>query len=247
MTDHHIHIGQFNEVYYDAREVFDIIASLTEQTGVTKILYSSTSSCRDDVELCRIEEEIAYAQNFCPKNLTAQPYLWFVPKYAEQQISVTSAMCAFDYAGTKLHPAVQNWDMANATHQKAMHQIFRWADDGGKFVLIHCGTQDCDLPNRFEDFFREYTNARVILAHSNPVVETATMTNKYKNVFCDTAVLNKRKLKVLQNKITDKTKILFGSDFPITNYSNRLLFGKNLTLREQYLKDCEIIYNLIDI
>lgn len=57
--------------------------------------------------------------------------------------------------------------------------------------LIHCGTQDCDLPTRFERFFAEYHKAHVILAHSNPVKETAQMVNEYKNVFCDTSFWGK--------------------------------------------------------
>ena len=63
-TDHHIHIGQFNEVYYDALQVFEILDSLAETTGVTRLCYSSTSSCRDDAELVLVEEEIAYAQSY---------------------------------------------------------------------------------------------------------------------------------------------------------------------------------------
>ena len=238
MTDHHLHIGQFNEVYYDALELFQVIESLSPRTGITEVHYSSTSSCRDDAELSGVEEEISYAQKFESKILTARPYLWFIPRYAEQGISAESAAGAFDYCGVKLHPAGQVWDEEKPAHKKALHQIFRWADDNKKSVLIHCGPQKCDLPSRFEPFFREYTGARIILAHSNPVAETARLVNELPNVFCDTACIEEKNLSLLMKKVRDKSKILFGSDFPVSHYWNTHLFEKAWSLEEEYLHDC---------
>ncbi len=241
MTDHHIHIGQFNEVYYDALELFELLESVSEKTNITQIRYSSTSTCRDDVELQGVEEEIAYAQSFSSNILTTKPYLWFIPKYAEQHISVESAATSFDYCGIKLHPAGQNWDENNPVHLTALHQIFRYADDHKKSVLIHCGTQKCDLPTRFEPFFAEYKNAQVILAHSNPVRETAEMVNKYKNVFCDTACITADNFTQLSQSVLDTRKILFGSDFPVSHYFQTHIFEKHLSLKEQYIFDCKKI------
>ena len=239
MTDFHFHIGQFNEIYYDALEMFAIIESTSPKTKITEVRYSSTSSCRDDAELRLVEEEIAYAQSYDSKNLVVKPYLWFIPRYAEQGISVESAAEAFDYCGIKLHPAGQSWDEKNPAHARTLHQIFRWADDNAKSILIHCGTQECDFPTRFEDFFKEYTNARVILAHSNPAKETAEMVNKYENVFCDTACIEEKRLIDLLAKVRDKRKILFGSDFPVSHYFNTHLFSNNLSLEEEYIHNCK--------
>ncbi len=236
MIDHHIHIGQFNEVYYDALEIFAVIEKLSSETEITEIRYASTSSCRNDVELSGIEEEIAYAQSFKSNTVKVLPYLWFVPKYAEQGISIESAAKTFDYCGIKLHPAAQNWNEENPVHLKALHQIFRWADDNKKSVLIHCGTQGCDIPTRFEQFFREYTKAMIILAHSNPAAETAKLVNRYSNVFCDTACLETENFKKLKMLVQDNRKILFGSDFPISHYYATHLFEKTLSLENEYLK-----------
>lgn len=246
MTDFHIHIGQFNEVYYDALEVFGVIEKRGKQFGINEICYSSTSSCRDDAELPLVEEEIAYAQSFSSDTLLVKPYLWFIPKYADQKISVSTAMQAFDYMGIKLHPIAQNWDFTNSCHAKSLHEIFRYADENQKIVLIHCGTQECDLPNRFEKFFAEYTNAKIIIAHSNPINETAEMVNKYKNVFCDVAATEFNSIRMLRQKLFDKSKILFGSDFPITNYFNTRLFDKNRTLSEEYFENCKAIRIMTD-
>ena len=82
MTDHHVHIGQFNEVYYDAHEVFAAIEEAGAEVDVDEARFSSTSSCRDDVELSKIEEETEYAL-FYSGRLKVRPYLWFVPSYGK--------------------------------------------------------------------------------------------------------------------------------------------------------------------
>ena len=241
MTDYHVHIGQFNEVYYDALAIFKIIEATQKFTDITEIWYSSTSSCRDDVELVLVEEEIAYAQSYESTKLIIKPYLWFIPKYAEQGISVEEAAASFNYTGIKLHPIGQNWLEDNSTHLKALHQIFRWADDHEKTVLIHCGKQKCDLPTRFENFFLEYTKAKVILAHSNPVMETSKMVNKYKNVCCDTACISEKNLQNLMKLVDYPKKILFGSDFPVSHYFETNLLNRKITFEQEYITNCNRI------
>lgn len=236
MTDHHIHIGQFNEIYYDALEVFSAIEASFPKTGVSRILFSSTSSCRDDVELSKIEEETAYALSFSSKVFSARPYLWFVPKYAEQKISIKSAMRAFDYAGFKIHPFVQKWSLENSVHKKCLEEIFSYAQENKKLILIHSGKDESN-PLRFEKFYKNFPGTKVILAHSNPTETVVSLVNSYKNVFCDTAYIQKENLKIISEKVADRSKILFGTDFPLTNYFGSHLFSENLTLEQQYEKD----------
>lgn len=236
MTDCHIHIGQFNEVYYDALEVFNAIEANFSMTDVSEVHFSSTSSCRNDVELSKIEEETAYALQFKSQILTVKPYLWFVPKYAEQKISVKSAMKTFDYVGFKLHPFAQKWNLENPIHKKCLEDIFEYASENKKLILIHSGIDESN-PLRFEQFFRNFPDAKVILAHSNPPEIVANLVNKYKNVFCDTAYAEKKNLKTVSQKVEDESKILFGTDFPLTNYFGKCLFNKDLTLEKQYEKD----------
>lgn len=242
MTDHHVHIGQFNEVYYDALEVFNAIESNFPTTGLSEVYFSSTSSCRDDVELSKIEEETAYALQFKSDFLLVHPYLWFVPKYAEQKISVKSAMSSFDYVGFKLHPFAQKWDLENPVHIKCLKDIFEYAAEYKKSILIHSGINESN-PLRFEQFFKDFPNAKVILAHSKPPEIVASLLNKYKNVFCDSAYAEKKNLKIVCKNINDKTKILFGTDFPLTNYYGERLFGNKITLQQQYKKDFELYFH----
>jgi hypothetical protein len=54
MTDNHVHIGQFEEVYYSASEVFDAVFA----SGIVdRLVFSSTTSCVPDVAYHVIEAE----------------------------------------------------------------------------------------------------------------------------------------------------------------------------------------------
>lgn len=240
MLDCHVHIGQFNEVYYDPYDVFGTIENSVKKTSVTEIHYSSTSSCRDDVELSKIEEETYYAQQFKSDSLLIKPYLWFVPQYAENKITPSEAIKHFNYCGFKLHPLAQKWDFTNQKHSEALNDIFEIASEKNELsILIHCGTQECDRPKRFEPFFKTFPEAHVILAHSNPVEETIEMLRKYRNVTSDIAYADEKTIRILQ-KSDVWNKVLFGTDFPITHYFNTRLFNSKNSLFEEYIDNCKV-------
>lgn len=245
MTDVHVHIGQFNDKYYDSRVVFEAIEQTAAKFGIDCILYSSTSSCRYDVELSQIEEEIAIAQSYKSSIIKTKPYLWFTTQYAQQKISVKSAMQKFDYCGIKLHPIAHNWDFDNHAHRKSLDEIFCWSAENSKPILIHSGIGNKQSPFRFEYFIKNYPTAKIILAHSQPHDDTIKMMSKYPNVKCDIAFLSRHEIKQLlftarKNHIP-VSNILFGTDFPITHYWN----NKSTELAVQYEKDCRRIYELI--
>ena len=170
-----------------------------------------------------------------------RPYLWFVPSYAEKNISAFSATKTFDYCGIKLHPAAQKWDLKNPRHKKCMEEIFDWSAQNKKPVLVHSGTIPVDLPTRFSPFAIERPDSVLILAHSNPVKECAELVNTHKNIFCDTACIQKKNLEKLRSLVRNKEKILFGSDFPVTHYITTHSFGRKYSLKEEYLLDCKIM------
>lgn len=256
MTDHHIHIGQFNEIYYDAHEVFEIIEKVGAEFGIHEVNYSSTSSCRKDVELPKIEEELAYAQTFSSEKLKVKPYLWFTTNYSELGISVKSAMENFDYCGIKIHPIAHKWDFSNSKHKKSFEQIFEYSSEKKLPILIHCGISKKDHATRFEEFIKSFPDSTVILAHSNPLDITVEMLKKYPNVKSDIACVPEKNVKKLvqiigvnscefsssdgKKEISD-LKVLFGTDFPVTNYFSKIVFNERKSLEEQYRKDCEII------
>jgi predicted TIM-barrel fold metal-dependent hydrolase len=233
VLDSHIHIGQFYEEYYDFAKVFDAIFDSGKIDGV---LYSSTSSCICDIKYDFIFKEIETAQKEFADRAT--PLFWFVPDYINQGVKIETAMNELNYGGFKLHPFGNIWDFENDTKQvQVLHEIFDYADKHKMPVLIHTGESGVDRPNRFERFFKEYKNAKIILAHCRPAAQTVEMMNKYQNVFGDIAFASTERIAIIKKDgLIDR--LIFGTDFPITHYYG---LNKGISLKEQYLEDVKSI------
>jgi len=169
MLDSHIHIGQFHGEYYDFDMIFDIIFN---SGNVDKIVYSSTSGCIDDVKYDFARKEIEAAIKKYPVDV-ATPLFWVVPDYINQEIKVETAMQDLNYGGFKLPPLGNDWDFENDTKQcEIPHEVFDYADKHQMRILVHTGENGVDRPGRFEQFFGEYKNTIIILAHCRPAGET---------------------------------------------------------------------------
>ncbi|GHT70972.1 hypothetical protein FACS1894110_23300 [Spirochaetia bacterium] len=239
MTDNHIHIGQFDEQYYSAQEVFDTVLN----ANVKHIVYSSTSSCIDNVRYSQIEKEIDGALKLCDSHI-ATPLFWFIPDYINQGVTIESVMKNNPYGGFKLHPYSHTWTFAKDKKQnKALHEIFSYAEQHALPILIHTGPSGVDSPDRFEKFFEEYPAARVILAHGRPIDKTIKMMHRFDNVECDTAFMPEESVHTLVSTGL-ASRVLPGSDFPITQFmANKFKKdnARDITLAGQYEKDIVVL------
>lgn len=233
MIDSHIHIGQYKEEYYAYDKLFDIVFS---NGKVDKIVYCSTSSCITNVDYKFVYKEIEAVSKHYPANI-ATPLLWFIPDYINQGIKIEKAINELNYGGFKLHPWGNTWNFENDIKQmKVLHEIFDYADKRKMSILIHTGESGTDSPNRFECFFGEYKNAKIILAHCRPASETIKIMEKYPNVFGDSSFAPSERIIEVKNAGFGE-RLIFGSDFPITYYFNK---KSGIGMREQYDKDIEI-------
>jgi predicted TIM-barrel fold metal-dependent hydrolase len=98
-ADNHLHIGQFYEAYYEPLEVLRIAA----EAGITDAVYSSTTSAKEGVCYREVEREIAAVAARYPAE-SYKPFLWHIPPYIDQGLSVESAFQNLPYQGIKLHP-----------------------------------------------------------------------------------------------------------------------------------------------
>ena len=102
MTDGHIHIGQYREIYYDPLEIIDIVMS----SGITGVAFSSTSSCINNIKYSEVEKEIQQLLSQTSYSSdTIKPYLWYVPDYIHQDVTLESAFSDVPYKGIKIHPS----------------------------------------------------------------------------------------------------------------------------------------------
>jgi len=236
VTDIHIHIGQFNEIYYDANEVFDAVFACD---SIDHLFFSSTTSCVEGVLYNIVAKEIENALKFYGPEKTA-PFFWYNPAYIEQGVDIEQVMDDLPYQGFKLHPLCHNWDFENQKHVKTLRKAFDYAAQKKLPILLHTGEGDVHSPDRFEAFFGLYPTVQFILAHSRPVETTITMLQKYGNVYCDISFAPEMSLQEI-TAAGFVSRILFGSDFPITHYFRTKYPPQDgvpvITLQEQYRED----------
>jgi predicted TIM-barrel fold metal-dependent hydrolase len=217
MTDNHIHIGQFEEDYYEAEAVFQVV--LEAIGNVTETVFSSTTSCKDDILYSEVEKEIAAALALSAYAKKIKALCWYSPDYARQGIGIEKAMDSLPYSGIKIHPFAHNWDLNDTKTVDLARGIFDYADRHSIPVFIHTGYDKVHEAAKFSAFFGEFPNARFILAHGRPIEQTAALLEKFPNVYCDTAFMPEDDFKRIVKK--HSAKILLGSDFPITYYYNK--------------------------
>ena len=237
MTDNHIHIGQYREIYYDPLEIIDIAMS----SGITGVAFSSTSSCIKNIKYSEVEKEIQQLLSQTSYSSdTIKPYLWYVPDYIHQDVTLESAFSEVPYKGIKIHPYAQIWDFDNKQHGDALHSLFDFAGQNNIPVLIHTGHSGVDSANRFESFIKSYRQTQCILAHCRPLDTIIKMLQNHSNVYCDTAFVEKADVRQLVD-LGFRERIVFGSDFPITHYFKtyypRSVEASRLSLKDQYAED----------
>jgi len=237
MTDSHVHIGQYEDVYYDPIEIMDIVMS----AGMEAMSFSTTSSCKENILYPEIEKEItAFLSGISYSADAVRPFFWFIPDYINQNITIENAFNVIPYKGIKIHPFAHNWNFDDSRHIETLHSLFDYAGRNCLPVLIHTGHSEVDRADRFERFIREYHSTKCILAHCRPLDATIKMLKKYDNAYCDTAfTTNTELLKIVLAGF--QKRIILGSDFPITHFF-RMKYAfpdKNpvIPLREKYDED----------
>lgn len=239
LRDNHIHIGQFEEMYYDPKQIFDIVLS----AGVEEIAFTSTTTCITEISYTIIENEIRYATNgsFDRSNRII-PYLWYIPAYITQGVTPQNAFDSIPYQGIKLHPFAHMWDFENSKHLEALNKICEFAMQKEIPILIHTGMSRIDRANRFEKFIKIFNKVKFILAHCRPLDQTISMLQNYKNVFCDSSFVCTADIQTIF-QLGFRNRVIFGTDFPITYHWNSKYLNaiKNISLAEQYLADIKDI------
>ena len=237
MTDYHVHIGQWFDVYYDSKAVF----SALKAAGTDEIWFSSTSSERycsespavlcgkvsaENLPLAKelyedLREEVSEAINNAKElKVKAHPLYWVVPelqKSKEINISLEEAMTFLPYEGFKIHPRGNEWDLNDNSTVRLAEDVFSYAEKHHLLILIHCGSYAFELPTKFESFIASHPGVTVQLAHTRPLEETLYMLKQYPNTVCDTAFVPEE-VQASVKEAGFAERIRYGTDFPITHY-----------------------------
>ncbi|MCR5288902.1 MAG: amidohydrolase family protein [Treponema sp.] len=235
MTDFHVHIGQFNTVYYYADRVFSALKAY----GTDEVYFSSTTSCmyfkecsaltdKPDLQARApfakdlyegIKEEVNNALAAATEiGIKAHALYWCVPEmHKALELSFCDVMKALPYKGFKIHPLAQNWDFDDAYTATLAEELFSYAEQNEVRILIHCGEDVSCSPLLFEKQIAAHPNVVVQLAHTRPVDDTLYMLKKYPNTCCDMSFAPDHAVELIKNA-GYSDRLLFGTDFPITHY-----------------------------
>jgi predicted TIM-barrel fold metal-dependent hydrolase len=238
LIDAHIHIGQFEELYYDPLEVLTIVF----EAGVDELVFSSATSCKDSISYGEVEAEIATVlSKLGPRSPRAKPLFWYVPDYANQGVTVETAMNSLPYCGFKIHPRAHQWDLGNIKTMDILHGLCDYADRKELSILIHTGEDAFEEASKFSALFPEYPGARFILAHGRPLEQTVSLLRRFPNVYCDTAFMPVESFdRIAMEGLAEKA--IFGTDFPITHYfqwkyGEKPIQNNPSAWRKQYAED----------
>lgn len=221
--DAHVHVGQFENSYYNPY----IIVNLLKQNGVYGAYISSTTSCIkwDNIHekklvvehiQAELREALFTAQNI---GFEAKPLCWLIPQRFVEGETLEDVYSEGQHYGFKIHPRAHDWDINKSAIQKLMNRVCACAADLNVPVWIHTGTSNFESPRLFEHWYCEFPSVKFVIAHCKDIESSIRMMEKYPNVYGDVAFLPPAFLDYFGERGCLK-KMVFGSDFPITAFSD---------------------------
>lgn len=218
--DYHVHCGQFQDTYYKPSSIVKALCALKKGCVI-----SSTSACRyceseDDYQvlLSDIQSEMEEAKAAGKRlGLKVLPFFWINPKHERNYSFFDNLIEKEQYAGFKIHPDAHKWDFSAMDTTKLLDSVCDCAMKHKIPVLIHTGSDQENMPNKFENWFARYQGVAFILAHCKDPEPIIELFSKYPNLLGDVAFCPQDSYEAICNA-GFKDRMLFGTDFPITHW-----------------------------
>ena len=216
--DHHIHIGQFNDKYFQPHSVIETL----HKNGIKGCWFSSTTSCLEwldnqtkDMLISHVRDEIMEALETAKKlKFEAKPLYWVIPKQHKDGDSISEVMTTLPYAGFKIHPRAHNWNMQNKFTTALFTEICNYALVKKLPIIIHTGESSEDNPIKFIKWFVDYPDIQFILAHCRPIDTVIQILKRNKNLSGDSSFVSEENLRKIK-QVGLSERILFGTDYPV--------------------------------
>ncbi len=149
------------------------------------------------------------------------PFLRFDPKLITSE-KVSKLLGEHGFMGVKLHPRSQNFDPLD----KRYYPIFSEIEDSGKPLIIHTRKEQTPYsdPDRVVRLADDFPDLNIIIGHfafSSPVAIEYIKTHK--NLYLETSVVSSNVTIRLTARNIGVSKIIFGSDAPMSDQEIELL------------------------
>ena len=233
LIDSHIHVGQYYQFYFSPTR----ISQLINDVGVDRYLVSSTTMCEENYP--KVIDEITKLIELDGNKVL--PMMWITPEGLKGNIA-WFLESAIKWRCLKIHPFLHPNDWNPKGEQ--FREVIDIAKELDIPILIHTGTDECCVANKYEELISNNPNVIFILAHGRPLTHTLLITQNYDNAYADSAFMPIEEI----NKFVCKNlshKLLWGTDMCIpqyffpkadmkTYYLNKLSAFKNICSPEEF-------------
>lgn len=199
--DHHVHIGQWQDKYFSAKEVF----SNLQKQGKVGCNFMSTTSCgplhpdnKNEIYSLyeKIRDEVKDALLAANElHFDAKAYYWVVPLFHFSGITFEQVFAEVpEYCGLKIHPRSHNWNPNIPERAELLTQTFKFAEKNNLPIILHTGISEDDSPCLYEKWYKEFSTVKVTLAHCRNLKEVHYLFDKYPQLNGDTAFIPQENL-----------------------------------------------------
>lgn len=211
LIDSHIHVGQFNDLYFAP----STIQRLMEQLGVDYYAVSSTTQCEENYS--KVLSELKELIRLDGKKVL--PIMWITPEALQGNI-VWYLESDIKWRMLKIHPFL------NQTEWNPEGELFAEVLDIAKelrlSLLIHTGESDCCKSDLYEHEIKNNQDITFILAHGRPIESAIHIAATYNNAYVDSAFMPVEHMKMFMDYGLSE-KLLWGTDMCIPKHFNRNL------------------------
>lgn len=211
LIDTHIHVGQFNDLYFAPSAIHELM----EQLDVDYYAVSSTTQCEENYPkvLWEMEELIRL------DGKKVLPIMWITSEALQGNIA-WYLESNIRWQMLKIHPFL------NQTEWNPKSELFAEVLDIVKELhlplLIHTGNEECCKANIYEQAIKKNPNITFILAHGRPVEPALHIAASYDNAYIDSAFMPIEHMKMFVDSGLSK-KLLWGTDMCIPKHFSRSL------------------------
>lgn len=207
LIDSHVHVGQFFNSYFSAEYIFDF----TKKCGINQFVVSSTSACEDNIE--KVIAELSHLCEIGGTNIL--PCLWLTETMIHSPKFNSYFECGVSWRCLKIHPALhpEQWE----SRSQQISTVISLARLLHIPLLIHTGYDATCRSDKYDKEIASNPDVNFILAHGRPLDATSKSLISYTNTYVDTAFMPIEDIIHLVN-IGYGDRILWGSDFPITQF-----------------------------
>lgn len=226
VVDSHCHMGPWYNYYFPRAEIGDMIYD-SDILGIDKLCIAPHASISCNYRLGNML--VAKAAEEYPEKVFALLTL-NANKPDEIQGEFDKFYSSRYFVGVKLHPALHGYSITD----KNCRIVFEKVREYGGYILCHTWdrTEGCNL-ELCETVIKEYPEIPFVMGHAgglgSGVEKAIRLANTYENAYLDTSGFEFSNIWIEEIvRLTDNTKILFGSDYPFHDLRggiSRILFA----------------------